>query len=238
MTYNRERRAAYGQNYIKNPALVRYVVGLLDVRQGESVVDVGAGEGAFTRELATMGAQVVALELDADNVQELQKLPGVEVVPGDARQFEPKWTKTPLEHGEYVTVGNIPFNLSSELVKIFLLKKPMPRLAAFVVQREFAERIVGTHERSLVSTLIECFYTGEIIHRFHKGDFSPKPSVDTVFVMFTLRSDIPSVILRRLGEFKDVIKRGYTQPIKRIGKKLATEISGREWMTHFVDSVK
>lgn len=236
MGYDTRHRASFAQNYIKNPSLVRYVLGCMPIMPNEVVVDVGAGEGAFTRELATMGAKVVALELDPENVKILKTLEGVEVIEGDARTFEPKWVTYPITHGEYVTIGNIPFNLSSELIKVFLLKKPMPRLAGFVVQREFAERVLGVTERSLLSTLIEVFYTGEIVHHFERGDFSPKPSVDTVFVRFTLRPNVSREVYERFGEFKDMIKRGYTQPIKSILGKPATQLRGEEWVKVFIDN--
>lgn len=237
MTYNREQRATYGQNYIKNPALVRVLVSKLGISADDTVVEIGPGHGVWTSEFAAVAGKVVAVEIDTENVTHIKELelPNTKVLHLDALEFEPKWAGVPLLHGQYKTFGSIPYNISSQLIKKFLLKKPMPAEAYFVVQREFAERVTGRAGRSLVSTLIEAFYKSETVHHFNREDFSPVPSVDSVLVHFTLRSDVPKKVWENFGEYKDMLARGYTQPIKRIGRQLATELTADEWFAHFVD---
>ena len=219
--YNREKRAKYGQNYIKNPALVRRLLKKLELKSDDTVFEIGPGEGIFTAELLKIVKRVVAVEIDAENIaslkekftQELKKERLI-LVHADALGFDKKLELKKLGVKDYKIVASIPYNISSKIFKKYLLKKPFPQEACFVVQKEFAGRIMKKGE--LLSALLQSFYKIEILYEFKREDFSPKPSVDSVLVGLTLKKDLPQGVLEKLGNYKDFVSAAYSQPIKSV----------------------
>ncbi len=268
--YNTKQRAKYGQNYIKDPSLVRRLLEMTSVNESDTVLEVGPGHGVFTGEILKRASKLVSIEIDEENVDILKRKfkdeilnKKLEIIHKDALLFEPRWSKTKVEDGEYKIVASIPYSISSELFKKFLLKKPMPSEAWFTVQKEFAHRALGTHNGGgdgLLSVLINSFYNGEIVYEFDREDFSPVPSVDSVFLHLQLRTDVPELVELNFGQYKDFVRDGFTQPIKTVQKHFkdkvkanklqqlsdkykfklkmqTTELSAKQWQVLFVESL-
>lgn len=233
--YDSAQRAAYGQNYIKDPSLVRRLLSDTTVTEADTVLEIGPGEGVFTDEILQRAGKLVSIEIDAGNVEHLKDVyqkelaeKKLEIVHKDALLFEPRWAKTEIKDGEYKIVASIPYSISSQLFKKFLLKKPMPRDAWFTVQKEFALRALGKGERGLLSVLVNSFYDGEIVHHFAREDFSPVPNVDSVFLQLTARSDVPELVTMHFGQYKDFVRDGFNQPIKTVQKHFSGAIEANK----------
>ena len=269
-SYDREQRAKYGQNYIKDPSLVRRLLEKTTVDERDTVLEIGPGQGVFTREILERAGQLVSIEIDDGNVQYLKdmykeeiKSKQLEIVHKDALLFEYRWAQTNIVDNHYKIVASIPYSISSELFKKFLLKKPMPSEAWFTVQKEFAQRVLGgfvNGNDGLLSVMILSFYEGRIVHEFAREDFSPVPAVDSVFLELTARHDVPELVTMHFGEYKDLVRNGYQQPIRTVQKffsekvsanklqqladkhkfklkELTTELSARQWQAIFVESL-
>ncbi len=233
--YNTKQRAKYGQNYIKDPSLIRRLLVKTTVGGADTVLEIGPGEGAFTTELLEVVGKLVTIEIDGQNVDTLKRKFGreidsakLELIHKDALGFEPRWTKTSIKDGEYKIVASIPYSISSELFKKFLLKRPMPSSAWFTVQKEFALRAMGKSEHSLLSVLLNSFYDMKIVHEFAREDFSPVPSVDSVFLQLIIREDVPELVEVHFGEYKDFVRDGFTQPIKPVQKHFKDVINSNK----------
>ncbi len=270
--YSTAQRAKYGQNYIKDPSLVRRLLDKTTVGAEDIVLEIGPGEGAFTSEILERTGKLVTIEIDKENVEHLQSEykndvanKKLEIIHKDALLFEPRWAKASIEDGEYKIVASIPYSISSQLFKKFLLKRPMPSEAWFTVQREFAQRAAITTTKSglvvgesgLLSVLINSFYEAEIVHKFKREDFSPVPSVDSVFLQLTARHDVPELVTLNFGQYKDFVRDGFAQPIRTVQKHFSklinsdklqqladkykfklkeqtTELTARQWQALFV----
>ena len=140
----------------------------------------------------------------------------------------------------------------------------MPSDAWFTVQREFALRAIarpGSAGSGLLSVLINSFYEPEIVHEFAREDFSPVPAVDSVFLELRARHDVPELVTMHFGEYKDMVRDGYKQPIKTVQqffnnkvpahklqqlsdkhkfmlKSKTTELTAVEWQSLFVQSLQ
>jgi len=268
--YNTAQRAKYGQNYIKDPSLVRKLLAMTTVTDDDTVLEIGPGQGVFTKEILERAGQLVSIEIDEGNVQYLKdmykdeiKSKKFEIVHKDALLFEHRWAQTNVVDNHYKIVASIPYSISSELFKKFLLKKPMPSEAWFTVQKEFAQRVLGGFvggNDGLLSVMILSFYDGRIVHEFAREDFSPVPAVDSVFLELIARKDVPEFVTMHFGEYKDFVRDGYKQPIKTVQKffvnKIAsnklqqladknkfklkqqtTELSAKQWQALFVESL-
>ena len=113
--YNAVQRARYGQNYIKDPSVIRRLLQKTLVRKEDTVLEIGPGHGIFTQELLKRAGHVVAIEIDDENIRFLRttfqkqlQTHQLELIHKDALQFEPRWAKTSLPHHKYVIVASIP----------------------------------------------------------------------------------------------------------------------------------
>ena len=221
-TYNKDRRMAYGQNYLKNPALARRLVKICPFSKSY-VVELGPGRGVFTKELVNTFDRTIAIEIDQENIDLLKhsmsgeiKLGKLTLIQDDALSFSIKSLGREITHTSYNLFGNIPYNISSQLTKRYLLKKPFPTAACLTVQKEFAERILNLKKTELLGVLLAVFYDMQIIYHYNREDFSPAPGVDSVLLSFVFRKEVPEQILLNFGEFKDFVKSAYVQPIKSV----------------------
>jgi len=240
------------------------------VNSEDTVLEIGPGQGVFTAEILKRAGQLVSIEIDEGNVQYLKdmhkeeiKSKELEIVHKDALLFEHRWAQTNIVDNHYKIVASIPYSISSELFKKFLLKKPMPSEAWFTVQKEFAQRVLGgfvNGNDGLLSLMILSFYDGRIVHEFAREDFSPVPAVDSVFLELVARHDVPELVTMHFGEYKDLVRNGYQQPIRTVQKffnekvpanklqqladkhkfklkELTTELSAEQWQALFVESL-
>ncbi len=233
--YSTAQRAKYGQNYIKDPSLVRRMLELTTVDESDTVLEIGPGHGVFTNEILKRAGELVTIEIDNENIEILKRKfddelvsKKLEIIHKDALLFEPRWAKTEIKSGEYKIVASIPYSISSQLFKKFLLKKPMPSEAWFTVQKEFAHRVLGHTGGGLLSVLVNSFYKGEVVYEFSRDDFSPVPSVDSVFLQLILRNDVPEIVTMNFGEYKDFVTKGFEQPIKTIQKHFNKSIDSNK----------
>jgi len=237
-SYSTAQRAKYGQNYIKDPSLVRRLLEMTTVTPDDTVLEIGPGHGVFTAEILKKAGELVSIEIDKENIEILKRkfdseiqARQFEIVHKDALLFEPRWCKTDVLDGDYKIVASIPYSISSQLFKKFLLKKPMPSEAWFTVQKEFAQRALGSFGQgrsNLLSIMILSFYEGEIVHQFAREDFSPVPAVDSVFLELIARSDVPELVMMNFGQYKDFVRDGFEQPIKSVQKHFNKLVSANK----------
>lgn len=242
LNYSTAQRAKYGQNYIKDPSLVKRLLEMTTVNDDDIVLEVGPGHGIFTTEIIKKAGQLITIEIDEQNIEVLKrkfdkeiKDKQLEVIHKDALLFEYRWAQTTTIDKHYKIVASIPYSISSELFKKFLLKKPMPSDAWFTVQREFAHRVLGPTPKQgfgvgggLLSVLVNSFYKGKIIHEFAREDFSPVPSVDSVFLQLQARNDVPELVVLNFGKYKDFVRGGFIQPINTVQKHFKDKISANK----------
>ena len=218
-------RKGLGQNFLTDPVALDRIVAAADLSSTDLVVEVGAGAGTLTRPLAEQAGRVLALELDDHLVtllrEELAELPNVEIIHGDVLRF----SSPELIHLGYKVVGNLPYYITSAVLRHFLGQMPRPRLMVVTVQREVAERIVAKPGKmNLLAVSVQFYGQPRTVARIPAGAFYPAPKVDSAVV----RIDVGERPVVSLGEGVDeasffrVVRAGFSQ--KR--KKLRNSLSG------------
>ena len=185
-------KKSLGQHFLNSDTVPRWLVDAANIEKGETVVEIGPGTGALTKELLVRGAKVVALETDARAIEYLEKnfsdhLSSGEftVVDSDVRQLD-LGDLGLLDRG-FKIVANIPYYLSGYLFRSCLSGKIQPKSLVFLVQKEVAKRATTNLERgekeSLLSLSIKAFGEPLYIRSVSRGHFTPPPKVESGIVL-------------------------------------------------------
>jgi 16S rRNA (adenine1518-N6/adenine1519-N6)-dimethyltransferase len=217
-------RKRLGQNFLLDPAAMGRIVEAADLSAADSVVEVGAGVGHLTRLLAAEAGTVVALELDDRLVEILREqvaeLTNVRVIHGDVLNI-PDFGFADLA---YKIVGNLPYYITSAVLRHFLEGRPRPALLAVTVQREVAERIVAEPgDMSLLAVSVQFYGRPRILARIPSGSFYPSPQVDSAIVRIDVDAE-PQVDLDEVVSetaFFRVIRAGFSQRRKTLRNSLS-----------------
>ena len=194
-----------GQHFLSDPNILGQIVDALAPAPGETVIEIGPGEGGLTRLLADRGAQVIAIEKDRRLAGELaehekreagnvnRETGNVRIVEGDALTAD--WhqlVRTPfpvsrVPFPEFSVIGNIPYYITSPLLEK-ALTPPLPSRIVFLVQREVADRITaapGSKTYGALSVGIQAQCRAERLLTVKAGAFRPPPKVDSAVVRLT-----------------------------------------------------
>ncbi len=171
----------FGQNYLVEQEVLDAIVEAADLRKTDRVVEIGPGIGILTRELLPRVASVTAIELDARVLPLLLEyckpaLDGggkMEIVQGNA-------LSVPLPDTPYKIVANIPYHITSPLLRhAFLESARPPETLTLMIQREVAEKIVDTEHAGLLTILVALFGEPELVGIVPPRCFLPPPQVDS-----------------------------------------------------------
>lgn len=211
-----------GQNFLLDESALRAIVDWAEIPQGAEVLEVGPGLGSLTRYLALKAGRVVAVELDKDLLAPLREVLGdvdnVEVVQGDILELNPM----DLMHREgYLVVANIPYYITSTLIRHLLEARLKPGRMVLTVQREVAKRICARPgEMSLLALSVQVYGKAKVVGRIPAGAFYPAPAVDSGMVRIDLYSE-PLIAGEQLERFFALIRAGFSQRRKTLRNSLA-----------------
>lgn len=240
---------ALGQNFVVDQNTLRRIVRLAGIEPDERVVEVGAGLGALTTELARSGARVVALEMDKrllpllrSQVQDL----AVHVVEADATRVD--WEKLLEENApegdssattSWKLVANLPYNVAVPIVARVLDEAPSIRSMLVMVQREVGERLAarpGDSSYGAVSVKVAYYATARVVGEVPASVFVPKPRVASVLVRI-MRRDVVAVDPSEVSPERlfSVVRSGFAHRRKMLRRALAGIVSPGAFASAHVD---
>ncbi|MFA5052890.1 MAG: 16S rRNA (adenine(1518)-N(6)/adenine(1519)-N(6))-dimethyltransferase RsmA [Parcubacteria group bacterium] len=174
-------KKSLGQNFLQNDTALQRIADALDIKEGDTVVEIGPGHGELTSFLVAKNPQkLITIEKD-ENLAGLlrQEFRNVQVIAGDALKILPE-IKLPKN---WKLIGNIPYYITGQLLRITSELSIPPAKTVFLVQREVAERICATlGKANLLSSVIRGWATPNYLFTVPKNDFYPKPKVDSAVV--------------------------------------------------------
>lgn len=183
-----------GQHFLGNKEKIKEIVDSLELKEGDLVIEIGAGHGELTRELVSVpGVTIVAIEKDSELVSSIEYLvssnENLEIIQGDVLKALPVLhAKHQIPNTKYKVVGNIPYYITGKLLRILGELKPKPELIVLTVQKEVAERIVAEPPKmNLLAASVQFWANPEIIGFVPKKDFKPEPEVDSAIIKLATR---------------------------------------------------
>ncbi len=181
----------HGQNFLVDKNIISIEIDEAGIDEDDTVLEIGAGYGALTIEIARKAKKVIACEIDGGLVSILEKriqdegISNIDIVEGDFLKEEiPRFDKC---------ISNIPYKISSRIIE---------RLSGFgnecilIMQKEFAKRLVaepGEKDYSRITILSNFYFIPVYLRTVGKGCFFPSPKVDSAMVRLVPRNKYPDV---------------------------------------------
>ena len=219
------KRRLLSQNFLRNQELVARLVGMANFGPNDTVIDIGAGRGVITRELAKVAKEVVAVEIDPRLEEELRRQfsdnPKVKVVLSDIRRFT-------LPNYPYKVFANIPFHLTADIVyKLLYYSKP-PTEAYLIMAKEAAQKFSGFPRETQFSLLAQPWFDFKILVNIDRSEFTPDPSVDIVLLRISVRQK-PLIEPEEEILYKSFIKFAFSTWKKDLKKGLSKILTYSQW---------
>jgi 16S rRNA (adenine1518-N6/adenine1519-N6)-dimethyltransferase len=215
-----------GQNYLIDHGFIKRIVDLAEISSQDSVLEIGAGVGNLTRFLALSARRVIAVEIDGRVLpvlnQVLASFNNIEIIHADVLQIDPAGLFQQEAHPDgYLVVANIPYYITSALIR-HLLEAPLkPKRMILTVQREVAERICASPgDLSLLALSIQVYGAPRMALHIPAGAFYPPPEVDSAVVCIELYSH-PQIEIPLLDTFFKLSKAGFSQKRKTLRNSLS-----------------
>ena len=220
--YGLRAHKGLGQNFLQDPLALVKIASVAEIQPKDTVLEIGPGLGSLTRYLALSAKDVIAVELDPNLLPPLRAVlssyPNVRIVHGDILKLSPKELIT---EKDYLVVANIPYYITSSLIRHLLESDPKPHRIVLTVQKEVAQRICASPgDMSLLALSVQVYGKPRIAARIPAGAFFPAPKVDSA----VLNIDIyPSPLIKPefLDTFFQLIKAGFSQKRKTLRNALS-----------------
>lgn len=208
-----------GQHFLIDGKALNAIVEAADIKPNEKVVEVGPGMGILTRELCERAKEVFAIELDRNMIP---------VIKTSCIKYSNLWIKNEdvlklntTEFGEYKLVSNLPYYITSAVIRLFLEAPNKPQEMVLLMQKEVADRIAAKPSRmSKLAVAVQFYGNPQIIASVPRTSFFPAPKVDSAIIKIKvykepLFSDADPKIFFRL------VRAGFSEKRKQLINSLS-----------------
>lgn len=224
-----------GQNFLIDEASLQRIAEVAQITPADVVLEIGSGLGSLTRYLAAAGRSVVAVELDRKLIPALQHVvqlyPNIQVITGDILAHDPSQL---VSQPDYLVVANIPYYITSAVIRHLLEARIPPKRLILTVQKEVARRICAAPgDMSLLALSVQVYGHPEIVAHIPANAFYPPPKVDSAVIRILIYPS-PLIPHHELDSFFRLIKAGFSQKRKTLRNALA---AGLHLSNHEVESM-
>jgi len=225
-----------GQNFLVDKTVSKKIIRASNLSKGDTVVEIGPGIGNLTLELAEKANTVISIEKDKEMARALREILkmnniyNVRVIEKDALKINLSlYIKKP-----YKVVANIPYYITSPLIRKFLEASRKPKEILLMVQKEVAERICAKPPKmNLLAVSVQAYSNPKILFSVSKKSFWPQPKVGSALIELTPKENGLQEVSRK--NFFEVVKAGFSQPRKKLINNLSKKMkldkqNVRKWL--------
>jgi 16S rRNA (adenine1518-N6/adenine1519-N6)-dimethyltransferase len=225
-------RKSLGQHFLADRRVLRRIVTATKLTADETVVEVGAGLGVLTAQLAKHAGRVVAVEVDEGLCEHLRRrfsgISNLSIVCGDVLSLAPgDLLRSTGAQPPYVVAGNLPYNIAAPVLRLFLEAAEKPQRMIVMLQKEVAESIVaGPGRMSLLAVSVQLYAVPRLLFTVPPSAFRPPPKVESAVLRLDVR-DKPAVAIDDVDAFFRLLRAGFSAPRKQLRNALSHGL-GRE----------
>ncbi len=210
-------RKSWGQNFLISENILKKIIKTTSIKKSDVVVEVGPGIGGLTSALAQKARKVIAIEKDKKLIPVLKKYlynyKNITLINNDI-------LKTNVNEKKYKVVANVPYYITSLIIRKFLENNNPPSLLVLMVQKEVAQRAVAVAPKAnLLGTSIQVYGKPEIVCSVSKSCFWPQPEVGSAVLKITPhKKRLPKNFYHY---FFAIVKAGFSHPRKQLKKNFS-----------------
>lgn len=220
-------KKSLGQNFLRDKNIQRKIINACNLSNEDIVLEIGAGFGDLSRQLAPCVGKIYALEIDQrlypGLAQSLSVYNNCQAIKSDILKFDiDKFRKDNQIKQKIKVIGNIPYYISSPIIERLIRYRANISTVFLTVQKEFARRVVavpGSKEYGSFSCFVQYYSFGKIHFEIKKGCFRPAPRVDSCFLSLKFR-DNPVVKVDNEAVFFKLIRTAFNQRRKTLRNSL------------------
>ncbi|MCC6290680.1 ribosomal RNA small subunit methyltransferase A [Candidatus Nomurabacteria bacterium] len=210
-------KKSLGQNWLRSERVARQIIATANLGPGETVLEIGPGQGFLTKFLLETGARVIAVEKDDRLIELLQgKFAGkkLNLIHGDILELEIDLPK------RYKLVANLPYYITGQALRQFLESENQPEKMVLMLQDEVAKRIVAKDgKESLLSIAVKAFGQPKYVEKVLAKCFTPIPKVHSAILSIEKISK-DNFIKVDETKFFEIVKRGFGSKRKMLRNHL------------------
>ena len=195
-------KKSFGQNFLVDGNILDIIIESADLEEDDNVIEVGPGLGALTLRILEEipDGELLAIEKDRELCsilrQELSEFYNFSLVEADILEYnlEELLNDKDFKDLDYKLMANLPYNITSPLIRLFLERETRPEKMVLMVQREVAERIVaepGGKDYGTLSIAVQYYARAEIQHYISPEVFVPRPRVESAIITLDLTDPHP-----------------------------------------------
>lgn len=221
-----------GQNFLINPTVCPRMAEMGNAQPGWGMIEIGAGVGVLTAELAQRADKVVCIEIDSRLLpildETLAEYDNIKIVNQDVLKVDlHKLIAEEFPDMPVAVCANLPYYITSPII-MNLLESRLPISSLTVmVQKEAAQRICampGSREAGAVSIAVRYYCEPKVLFQVSRGSFMPAPDVDSTVIRLDIRKQ-PAVDVKREEDFFRVVKAAFSQRRKTLSNTLSSGLS-------------
>ncbi len=223
---------ALGQNFLINPTVCPRMAEMCGADESTGVIEVGAGVGVLTAELAKRAKKVVCIELDTRLLpvldETLADFDNIEIINADIMKTDLKALIEEKFKGMKVVVcANLPYYITSPVITLLLESKLPIEAVTVMIQREAADRLctpVGSRDSGAITVCTNYYAVPETLFHVSRGSFMPAPNVDSTVIRLNIRKE-PAVSVSDEKKFFKMVKAAFAQRRKTAANSIASGMS-------------
>ena len=220
---------ALGQNFIVNPTVCPRIAEMGNAKKGFGVIEIGAGIGVLTAELAKRAEKVVCIEIDSRLLpvldETLAEFDNIKIINADVLKTDiAKVIEEEFEGMEVAICANLPYYITSPILMYLLESRLSVKSITVMVQKEAARRICakpGTRDVGALSLAVRYYSEPKILFDVSRGSFMPSPDVDSSVIRLDV-SPVPTVNVISPEMFFKTVKGGFSQRRKTLVNSLSS----------------
>jgi len=209
-----------GQNFLIDKGILEKIITAGDIQPTDTILEIGPGLGLITQQLAQKAKKVIAVEKDSKMCRILEETlkdySNIEIIQKDILKHE-------IQIKNYKVVANLPFYLTSHLIRRFLERDAPPREMILIVQKEIAQRICAKPPRmNFLSVSVQFYSKPKITSYISKSSFWPRPEVNAAIIKISeIKKNIPKI---NTELFFKIVSAGFSQPRKQLINNLSRKL--------------